>query len=47
MMQNKEQQTYQVRINIAEQISEQTGIPKEKVAEFLADEIMRLLGFNK
>ena len=36
----------EVYIDIAGQISEQTGIPKERVAEYLADEIMKFLGYN-
>lgn len=38
-------QTIKVSIDIAGQIADQTGIPKERVANYLADEFMKIMGF--
>ena len=38
--------TYEVYIDIAGRIAEATGMPKERVAELLADEVMKLLFSN-
>jgi hypothetical protein len=35
--------TIEVKIDLAGAIAEETGIPKERVAEYLADEIMKFL----
>ena len=38
-------QTVKVKIDIAQQIADQTGISKERIANYLADEFMKLMGF--
>ena len=41
-----DQITFAIKCDLAEVISKKTGAPKEKVAEALADELMKFLGLN-